>query len=70
MACGILDPQPGTEPSWAQGCESTKSSPLDHQGIPNVRILKSLIPFQKIWSIDKIRKYTLSFICIYKQNFS
>ena len=41
MACGILDPQPGTEPSWAQGCESTKSSPLDHQGIPKDHCFKA-----------------------------
>lgn len=47
MACGILDPQQETEPSRAQGCESAKSSPMDHQGIPNIKILKSISPFQK-----------------------
>ena len=48
MACGILDPQQETEPSQAQGCESAKSSPMYHQGIPNTKILKSLSPFKKI----------------------
>ena len=48
MAAGILDPQPGTEPSRAQGCESAKSSPLNYQGLSNIRIFKSLSPFQKI----------------------